>query len=425
MNGGMGLAKARFMRGLCSVEGSVCGDCLGDPGLAAFVGRTASELRCDFCGRQSESEPIAARVDDVVEHMQDCIGNDYEDPNESVGWCSGEGGWIGVEPLSTYELLSEELGLDLPNDSDGKLFEALCKGLDASREWVRIDPYGPAPEQRYMWSWDRFCRVLRHQRRFFFLDHAEDDVRDDLLSPRRLLQRLLEFCVSHGLVRPLPTGSRIYRVRHAKRGEHLTTPLELGPPRDGSSFPSRMSAAGIPMFYGAGDPETALRETWHKSGVYVIAHFEVTQNKFVLDLADVPPIPSIFEGVSDSAEGDPRHELMFLHQFAREVSRPIDREDRAHIDYVPTQVVAEYFRSARLQGGRQLDGIRYRSAEGPPGICYALFTGCEGVEPSAEDLRRFGAAAEPWRRAEHDGAWLRLVASSERVVPRRPGGTST
>lgn len=413
----MGFEKERFSRGLRRVDGAVCTECFEDQGLVDLVEEIASEVRCDFCGRESETEPIAAPVDDVVDYMNACVSGEYEDPGEHVGWCSGDGGWLGVTPWRTDELLTDELALELPNDEDGSLLDALCEGLGgASREWVRKNPYGPAPEDVYNWSWDEFSKVVKHGRRFFFLDHRADD-HDGLLSPQDLLHRIAQFCVSNGLVRAIPAGTQLYRVRRARPGQRLSTALELGPPpAELSSLPTRMSPAGIPMFYASDDDETALQETVDGAGTYVIARFEVTRDILVLDLTDSPRIPSIFEPVSDTAEADPRYELIFLNHFTHEISVAIDRKDRAHVDYVPTQVVAEYFRAFALEDGRRLDGIRYTSAQRPPHACYALFTGQEHVIPSDEDVRRYQADDRGFMVHSHDAAWLRLVDSVDRVV---------
>jgi HEPN/RES N-terminal domain 1/Terminase small subunit/RES domain len=413
--GPMGYAKERFTRGLFSVAGSVCAECLGDdPGLTAFVEGSASEDACDFCGKKSDKGPIAATVDDVVDYINECLARDYEDPAEQVPWCSEDAGW-GLPVMNTDELLCDELGLELPNDNDEKLLDALCDGLGGrTREWVRQNPYGAAPERVSIWSWERFSRVVKHAHRFFFLDDRDGD--DQLLSPRALLRRIARFCVVHQLVRVIPAGARLHRVRKAPPGERPSTPLELGPPpEDWCLWPTRMSPAGIPMFYGADDVETAVQETLDGPGTYIMARFEVTRDVLILDLTDVPRVPSIFEPVGDTAESDPRYELIFLHRFTRDVSEAIDRKDRAHVDYVPTQVVAEYFRSVALGDGRHLDGIKYTSAQCPPTACYALFARQEAVVPSDEDVR-CDQAEKGYGLLGHDHAWLRLVDSTERVV---------
>ena len=47
-----------------------------------------------------------------------------------------------------------------------------------------------------------------------------------------------------------------------------------------------------------------------------------------------------------------------MNNFIDDFTKPIERSDRAHAEYVPTQVVTEYFRHVyRTGGGAQLDGI--------------------------------------------------------------------
>jgi hypothetical protein len=45
-----------------------------------------------------------------------------------------------------------------------------------------------------------------------------------------------------------------------------------------------------------------------------------------------------------------------------------------HVDYVPTQIVTEYFRHRfRLSGGGSLDGIKYRSSRTGQPACVLFF----------------------------------------------------
>jgi hypothetical protein len=54
-----------------------------------------------------------------------------------------------------------------------------------------------------------------------------------------------------------------------------------------------------------------------------------------------------------------RAELSFLHGFARDLSAQIERDNRIHIEYVPTQVVSEYLRRVfRDANGSPLTGSR-------------------------------------------------------------------
>lgn len=61
---------------------------------------------------------------------------------------------------------------------------------------------------------------------------------------------------------------------------------------------------------------------------------------------------------------DKRPSVRFLIDFIDDFSKPITRDDRSHIEYVPTQIVTEYFRHIfRSNKNEKLDGIIYPSSK--------------------------------------------------------------
>ena len=153
-----------------------------------------------------------------------------------------------------------------------------------------------------------------------------------------------------------------------------------------------MSPAGIPMFYGCDDEETALKEAATGPGYFAVAEFRTVRPAVLLDLSNIPPTPSLFQTVADSAETWPREAIMFLRHIAHEISRPIERTDGAHVGYVPTQVVAEYVRDRVTWEGSRVDGIKYSSSANPGHASYVLFADQDDIQSNSEDNRN-GA---PW-----------------------------
>ena len=66
---------------------------------------------------------------------------------------------------------------------------------------------------------------------------------------------------------------------------------------------------------------------------------------------------------------------MFLDHVSREISRPIERGDKVHIEYVPTQVVTEFVRDQLTWKRSRVDGIKYVSSVHPDHASYVLFAG--------------------------------------------------
>ncbi|NJO31950.1 MAG: RES family NAD+ phosphorylase [Rhodospirillales bacterium] len=272
---------------------------------------------------------------------------------------------------------------------------------------------------------------MKHRRHYFFLREERDD--GELYSPLALLRELARWSEEFGLVKTIPAGRPLYRARSQKPGETLSSAADLGPPpEDKATMSNRMNPPGIVMFYVSDSPETALREIAKDPakdvGDYAIGELRTRREMKILDLAEVPPIPSIFAPVSDTLEYDPRPPTIFLNYFATELSQPIARDRSIHVEYIPTQVITEYFRTEFLHNGQKIDGIRYSSARHSDHSSLVLFATQDdlvGGNPSASgsyvgtpdrwiELTRYeqrhvtAEALEQWEREAPKGVeWVR------------------
>uniref|UniRef100_UPI00258901AE RES family NAD+ phosphorylase n=1 Tax=Alcanivorax sp. TaxID=1872427 RepID=UPI00258901AE len=166
----------------------------------------------------------------------------------------------------------------------------------------------------------------------------------------------------------------LYRVRIHDPDVSYSSASELGsPPKDKCLYSNRMSPAGISMFYGASDCVTAILEIYKERGKEQRAscgEFVTLRDLKILDLTKLPGIPSLF----DEERRRLRSALIFLCGFAADVSTPIHKDGREHIEYVPTQAFAEYIRHIYKDSeGKPIDGIAYRSSKNPDGVNYVLF----------------------------------------------------
>jgi len=383
-------------------EGYVCPACLDDTALKEFIETKAAKEECSFCGATSD-EAIAAPLHDLVSFMERCLFKEYDDPVNCMGIDDGE--FIG-ETFDSHVLLYS-IDLRLPNDHDGKLFSAIAGGLD--HLWCDPNLYGMTRSEELRYSWREFCDTIKHRRRFFFFED-QDDANRDLLKPSEVLRTIFEYCKNIGLVRAVPrTSIPLFRARLQRPGETLENMLQLGPPPREAARQNRMSPAGIVMMYVSEDAGTALAETVDQEGTYVVGEFVTERDALILDLAELPETPSIFYEVPDSMEYDPRENLIFLHHIAREISRPIARDDRVHVEYVPTQVVTEFFRTVATRDESNIDGIAYRSSRQAGKSSMVLFVDQTNLV-MPEDMR--DGTYEFYK-----DRWIRLVDRQEYEIP--------
>ena len=67
------------------------------------------------------------------------------------------------------------------------------------------------------------------------------------------------------------------------------------------------------------------------------------------------------------------------------MSKPVSLDDKVHLEYIPTQVVAEFLR--HWQSPYKLDGIAYLSAVQKAGISYVLFAERQNIVGTNSILR--------------------------------------
>ena len=381
----------------------VCGDCIDNDGIRGFISANAAANRCSFCQVASD-EPVAAPLDDVGGYINRCLREEYGDASDGLlPWDSEEKEFFGWN-WSSEELLTDVIELELPNDHNSVLFRKLVGYLD-DIAWCERNGLALTDHQYAQYNWDYFRYVVMHQRRFFFLDYGPGPYEPEVYEPGHVLRDIFAFAIDTGLFKVLPAGTQLYRARWEQAAARLETPQELGPPLENLAVQAnRMSPPGVVMFYACDDIETALLEATEEPGRFAVGYWKLLRAATVLDLTDIPAIPRLFEYDPEGGQYVFRRALIFLHHVAEHMSQPVARDDRVHVDYVPTQVVTEFLRSrVRWQGGR-IDGIRYRSSVHPGHASYALFATQDHIVAGSSDSQ----SEEP--------TWIELVDVSHHSV---------
>ena len=374
---------------------SVCSRCINEPSLAKYIEENASEEQCSYCSYRGTAWewPRAMDLDELLKHVRERIEVEYEDAGNSVGWESREGGFL-LSTMDGYELLGEACP-DWDPRSEQLRDDLADEFMDT--QWVHKDPYSLTEEEAWNMSWTDFVRLVKHRVRYLLFP-PETRVRDEpseTTAPSDMLDKLGNLFCDKGLFCTLEAGTELFRARIHKPGQPPPNTLaEFGPPPiDAARFANRMSPAGISMFYAAFDEETALEETTVRSdrgpAEASIAVFRTTGELNLLDLVNLPDVPSIFDDDTANLE---RASLSFLHEFNRDFTRRVEKDGREHVEYVPSQVVTEFVRY-RLRGkaDRAVHGIRYRSSRRDGGIGCVLFFAHEDIV----DCGVLGSAVSP------------------------------
>ena len=344
----------------------VCQACFGDRHIREVINRESDAQRCDYCGSEGETVS-AAPLANIVEFILTQLEHEYASADQTLPRDpETKERMFPEDEFDTRTMLELYVGLSLPNDHDGALVGDIAGALP-EQDWCLINPLGVRDDEAIGSSWDAFKRIVMHERRFFFHRHQDKALRYDLTwgqaryDPTELLEAIGQFAQGHGLLAHIAKGTAWYRVQSMNPGEANFDARRMGPPPiEHANLPNRMSPVGIPMFYGAAEKETALAEVASAPGRFACGRFEAMEDIVVLDVRRAPDIPSLFD--PDLAKD--RAIARFMQSFVEDFGKPIDRERRPHIDYLPTQVVTEHVRtSVRGEGNEPIAGVLYRSSK--------------------------------------------------------------
>ena len=337
----------------------VCSSCFSDKDLQTWIRQGNGPRGCSACG-QFDSPTVKFEV--LLERIEECISRYYGKAVDHLYYCSADGGYIGPH-WNTWELFGM-IGLELPRDMRGSLQNAIISSM-VDEVWCEFDPGGLDIDDALWGSWDRFCETIKHERRFFFHSTGEDG--RDSLTPASLLDHIARTSEDIGLLKEIPAHTALWRARpDLTRGRRWSAANYGPPPIEFARQSNRMNPAGIPMLYLASTTSTALFETrTHEARV---GQWRVLQPLRVLDLRTLPPEPGMFSDATRTL----KQTLSFLRSFAADIMMPVERDERVHIDYLPSQVVTEFVRDYKFDGGA-VDGIAYRSTVRPGGWNVALF----------------------------------------------------
>ena len=367
----MGLVKEQLLeiqeRGWDAPDKFVCADCVDDEFLKVYIQDNVKALVCNYCGHQS-GEPVAAPVEAIMYPIGHAFFANFADPSAAMV-PRDDGDWI-LELTDTHDALES-----LPLHCHDELFEDVSRSFH-NQGWVQcakgfwLDNHDSTI---WKWDWENFERIVKTSTRYFFANTVLKDSGDygKISSPSDLLRLIGSIAQELELYKTLHAEVPLYRVRKMRDGEILNSFDQLGPPPSDKASAGRMNPAGIGYLYLAREQRTALGEVLNCPPCQAaIATFAPKNDLTILELTALPEAPSIF----DVEKHDLREAILFLNEFVHAISKPMPMDGREHVDYVPSQVVSEFFAQEflRVETDR-IDGMVYPSAIVPGGQNVVIF----------------------------------------------------
>lgn len=281
--------------------------------------------------------------------------NFYEDAVNILGYDSRQGGYLGTT-FTTNEIIQEFIELEA---YPFVIIEDIVYSID-DIPWVETDYYYENKNDRMQNAWTYFSEIVTHKTRFLFETKNDKDQ-----NAFRILKDVGSLISSLNIIRVIPAGSILFRCRHHSKAAEVKDFDDITAPHNIEAiYPNRFSPAGIAMFYGSFDQETAKLETISREDpdkdLISTGSFRFKEDIYTIDLQKLPKLPSIF-GVKNKER---YHLKCFLHYFINEISKKIKKDGKEHIEYVPTQVVTEFLRYPfNKRRKNKISGLIYPSSQ--------------------------------------------------------------
>ncbi len=199
-------------------------------------------------------------------------------------------------------------------------------------------------------SWDSLSEEIKHQNRFH-LSNIKDLGK---------IQELLNY--SNKI---LKKGTKYFRARISGRDGYTIMDMK-NPPHD-DAVAGRANPRGISYLYLATNDETTLYEVRASLYDYVtVADFELKEDINIISLCNTESYDPLYLAETEVLK-DFIIYLPFIKKLEMELSKPLRRDDKPEIDYLPTQYLSEFIKSLGY------DGIEYKSSLIMNGINLVIF----------------------------------------------------
>lgn len=312
------------------VDKKVCIRCIKNPGVRKKIEQSQHKGVCSYCGVAEWVELLP----DVIRYIEKCILYDYDRQ-------------APLSPPGSYNVkdIFETKDFKATTQVRTDIVKALARNTYSLKSEVNT-AQSPEKTQALIQQWSQFEQLIKTENRFFCENHKVSfNTRGGEYRPAKILSKIVEAIREHTFLHlELDEENTLYRARsHFQAGSYDAQ--NLGHPPIGKASATRMTPApvGIPAFYASLDPHLAVKEIKTTATKFIVGRWKLTRPIRVVNLSGVigNEAPDFF----DYDKKNERNIILFLKKFSSEVSKPVEKDGREHIDYVPTQALSEFIKT--------------------------------------------------------------------------------
>lgn len=332
-----------------------------DYAIKEYIAKNGCQEICDWTREVAKCIPMS----DLIEFIDKRIKTEYVEPYEAGGVYDKEETFYEDRFPDLFVQSSQEIIYEQLSDTPAEILTFISERL-SHEFWTRKEMYVPTNGEVQAKSWEDFSYIIKHKVRFmFFSENFASRVPsyEDYSDPYSVIEQIREAINTHNLISEFEIGQiEIHRARmHRYQLKQLKVD-ELGPPPERLAQANRLSPAGISMFYGAFEKETAIIEIvdMNKPDSFVtVGQFTNLKPIKLIDFTKLQWI-SLFDTENELK----RKTYVLLYRFIMDLKAPISNDGSQHIDYIPTQIVTEYLKNSyTTENNEEIHGLIYPSSK--------------------------------------------------------------
>lgn len=365
----------------------ICAIPFDDYAIKNFIKNNGIKKICYWTGEESTCILMADLIDFIDERIQ----FEYVEP-----YCAGavynkketfyEDRFPELLVQSSLEVLN-----DLLSETPFEILEYISEEL-SEQYWTAKELYVPSIGEIHAQSWEQFNFIIKHRVRFMFFNESNKinaPSYAEFSDPYTILEEFKNAIFIHDLIIKFDVDDlEVHRARMHKPQKEQLKLEELGPPPEKLAQANRLSPAGITMFYGAFEEETAIIEVLdiNRPDYYITtARFSNLKPLKLIDFSSLKWI-SLF----DKGNDEKRKTQILLYQFLADLTKPISSDGSQHIDYIPTQVVTEYLKTLfKSELGEEIHGLIYPSSKRKAHNNIVLFFNNQNITDNSSDKDKY------------------------------------
>jgi hypothetical protein len=354
----MGRAKQMMLEeeeySLGNVKSSfICYKHINDYAIANYIKRSTNKGKCTYC----EEERSIVSLEKLMLFILEGINKFYEDAANCMPYDYENGGYLGPT-FDKYDIVGDFLNIEdfvLEQDINDAFSDTI---------WSKNNMYDISEKDLLESQWELFKNVVKYKSRYMFSQTSLFKTDQDSQKAYDIFKKIKRGIIPLGIISKIEITTQLFRVRQHTNSEKIIKFDQIAStPNNHAVYANRMSPAGISMFYCAFEFITAYKETVDqnskKKSKITSAVFQNKRELKVIDLTNLKDI-SIFDN-----KKRPHYFLnLFLKAFVEDLSKNILHDGKEHIEYVPTQIVTEFFRYPFSESKKTpIDGIIYPSSK--------------------------------------------------------------